>query len=341
MANSISIFPNRVLDANGDPVPGAKAYFYQSGTTTPVTVYSDQACTIPHPTPLEADGNGVFPAFYPASAAAVKVDVTTALGAAVPGYPIDPVVITSSASTGASSVSFSPTVEIPVTNVQAAIEAVQGNLDDLGVTATGAALISAASAASARATLDVPEAGNITTADIAPATLVTASETIGSNNNDTTIPTSAAVKAYADAAFDPTTAAARIKTPMFTSGAAAQTQTFTGLGDYGGVGFSLFVRNTTGGETIRFQYSTNGGSSWSTAYSLISSVTTTTVFTVVGHFDFNSGLFTIVGSETTTALHRASTTLSGSSLAIDAIRFTGSAAGVTCVAMITPNGGTV
>lgn len=43
-------------------------------------------------------------------------------------------------------------------------------------------------------------ASGITTAEIAAATLVTASETIGSNNNDTTIPTSAAVKAYADAA---------------------------------------------------------------------------------------------------------------------------------------------
>mgnify|MGYP001301001391 CR=1 FL=1 len=38
----------------------------------------------------------------------------------------------------------------------------------------------------------------ITTAQVAAATLVTASDAIGSNNNDTTIPTSAAVKAYAD-----------------------------------------------------------------------------------------------------------------------------------------------
>lgn len=175
---------------------------------------------------------------------------------------------------------------------------------------------------------------------VAGKTFITSTDTIAANNNDTTIPTSAAVKAYADGVFDPATAAARIKTPMFTSGAAAQTQTFTGLGNYGGVGFNLFARNTTSGETIRFQYSTNGGSSWSTAYSLTTNIGTQSVFTVVGHFDFNSGLFTIVGSESTTGLHRASTTLSGSSLAIDAIRFTGSAAGVTCVAMITPNGGT-
>jgi hypothetical protein len=39
---------------------------------------------------------------------------------------------------------------------------------------------------------------NIETADIAAGTLVTAAEGIGSNDNDTTLPTSAAVKAYAD-----------------------------------------------------------------------------------------------------------------------------------------------
>jgi hypothetical protein len=38
----------------------------------------------------------------------------------------------------------------------------------------------------------------LTTTGIAPATLVTAAETIASNNNDTTLPTSAAVKNYAD-----------------------------------------------------------------------------------------------------------------------------------------------
>lgn len=41
-------------------------------------------------------------------------------------------------------------------------------------------------------------ASGITTAELAAATLVTAAETIAANNNDTTLPTSAAVKAYAD-----------------------------------------------------------------------------------------------------------------------------------------------
>ena len=51
-------------------------------------------------------------------------------------------------------------------------------------------------------TLDANGTGNAVTnlevADFAASAIVIASETIGSNNNDTTIPTSAAVKAYAD-----------------------------------------------------------------------------------------------------------------------------------------------
>jgi hypothetical protein len=46
--------------------------------------------------------------------------------------------------------------------------------------------------------LTLTNATGLTTSGIAAATLVTAAETIGSNNNDTTLPTSAAVKSYVD-----------------------------------------------------------------------------------------------------------------------------------------------
>lgn len=68
-------------------------------------------------------------------------------------------------------------------------------------TAAGRALVDDADATAQRATLGLgalATAANVTTSEIAAGTLVTASETIASNNNDTTIPTSAAVKAYAD-----------------------------------------------------------------------------------------------------------------------------------------------
>lgn len=88
MPSLVNFAQLRAFDSNGDPVPGAKAYFYAPGTTTPATVYSDSALSTAHPVPLEADAAGVFAPVY--SNNAVKVDVTTSAGAAVPGYPLDP-----------------------------------------------------------------------------------------------------------------------------------------------------------------------------------------------------------------------------------------------------------
>ena len=69
------------------------------------------------------------------------------------------------------------------------------------LTAAGKALLDDANAAAQRTTLGLgalATEASVTTSQIAAGTLVTESETIGSNDNDTTIPTSAAVKAYAD-----------------------------------------------------------------------------------------------------------------------------------------------
>lgn len=129
MANVISTNVNRATDANGNPVAGAKAYFYLSGTNTPVTVYSDAAATTPHATPVVADGGGVFPQIYAASGASLKVNVTTASGAAVPGYPRDPVVIFADTTVGASAISFTPVTGNPATNVQAAIANAQTDIE--------------------------------------------------------------------------------------------------------------------------------------------------------------------------------------------------------------------
>lgn len=56
---------HQVLDANANPVSGAKAYFYQVGTLTDLTVYQDRARSIPHPQPVVADSGGWLPAIYP------------------------------------------------------------------------------------------------------------------------------------------------------------------------------------------------------------------------------------------------------------------------------------
>ena len=122
---------NRAVDASGNYLAGAKAYFYQSGTSTPVTVYADAAATTPHATPVVADGSGVFPAIYAAGSVALKVNVTTSSGAAVPGYPRDPVVIFSDSSTGASSISFSPITGNGALNVQQAFANIQPTINSI------------------------------------------------------------------------------------------------------------------------------------------------------------------------------------------------------------------
>ena len=146
MATILSFSPNRAVDLNGFAVPGARALIYESGTSTPREVFSDPECTTPHPSPIMADGAGVFPPIYDAGGCDVKVAVTTPDGTMLAGYPMDPARLISTDSAGAAGIQFSPTEEIPVTNVQAAIERVQENmvkpLADYGLGVTGnAALI--------------------------------------------------------------------------------------------------------------------------------------------------------------------------------------------------------
>lgn len=176
---------------------------------------------------------------------------------------------------------------------------------------------------------------------VAGKTFITSTDTIASNNNDTTIPTSAAVKAYADGVFDPATAAARIKTPRVVSPAVAQNQVFTGLGDYSGISFNVTARNASGTNRpdFRFQFSKDGGTTWSTAYVLESMMNTATVRQWYGYFDFATGQFVGLRPDDVTA-YRV-TTLSSADLSINAVRFSGSSLDITCVGILTLNGGIV
>lgn len=99
------------------------------------------------------------------------------------------------------------------------------------LTAAGRALMDDVDTTTQRATLglgSLSTLSSVTTAEIAPSTLVTVSETIASNNNDVTIPTSAAVKAYTDTAVAgvSTTSLVLLGTLTTTSGS---TQTLSSL----------------------------------------------------------------------------------------------------------------
>jgi hypothetical protein len=70
---------HREVDDNGVPRAGALAYFYESETSTPLTVYEDADLAVPHDNPVVADAGGLFPLIYMATTA-YKVVVKTSAG---------------------------------------------------------------------------------------------------------------------------------------------------------------------------------------------------------------------------------------------------------------------
>ena len=118
MSNQLYPVPSRIVDANVDASAGAKLYFYITGTTTPLTVYTTEAADVPHPSPLVANADGSLPAIWLPTGAAkcVILDASDATLAT-----IDPVVATAGSGLTAADIPFSPTVELPFTNVQDAI----------------------------------------------------------------------------------------------------------------------------------------------------------------------------------------------------------------------------
>lgn len=110
------------LDANGDPVAGAEAYFYLTGTSTPATVYAEAAATTPLASPQLASSAGVFetPAF---STVALRIDLKDPVtGTSLPGFPQDTWYLVPQTAGSASGVSFSPVTGNAATDVQTAIE---------------------------------------------------------------------------------------------------------------------------------------------------------------------------------------------------------------------------
>lgn len=149
MADLLLFTPVRVLDTNANPGNGYVAYFYQTGTTTPVTVYTDATLATPHGTSVTATSLGKFPAVF-SNGGQIKCVIKDALGATVD--TVDPVASVSASVSAASDVTFAPTPEIAETNVQDALENVRALLPTT-VTAAGRALLDDADAAAQRATL--------------------------------------------------------------------------------------------------------------------------------------------------------------------------------------------
>lgn len=62
---SLFVYPRAsAYGLNIKPSEGSELYFYEAGTTTDKTVYTDPDLSIAHPQPVPAEANGVFPAIY-------------------------------------------------------------------------------------------------------------------------------------------------------------------------------------------------------------------------------------------------------------------------------------
>lgn len=80
----------QAVDVNGEPYSGAKLYFYQTGTTTLITVYQDSGLATPHANPVVADASGQFAPIY-VSSTSFKIVLTTSADVTI--RTVDPVLM--------------------------------------------------------------------------------------------------------------------------------------------------------------------------------------------------------------------------------------------------------
>lgn len=79
-----------IVNANGAPVSGAKAYFYLTGTTTLQNVYADNALTTPHANPVVANSAGRFPPIFLDPAVTYRLIAKDASDVAITNGDVDP-----------------------------------------------------------------------------------------------------------------------------------------------------------------------------------------------------------------------------------------------------------
>jgi hypothetical protein len=120
MANQLIFAIPRMTDANGDAASGAQVNFYQTGTTTPVTVYSDVGLSVAHPSPLVADSSGKFAQVFYGGPTEVKAIIKDSDDNTL--LQLDPCPLIVTTSSAAESITFSPVSGNAATDVQEAIE---------------------------------------------------------------------------------------------------------------------------------------------------------------------------------------------------------------------------
>ncbi len=79
-----------VYDINGCPLVGAKATFFEAGTTTPLDVFTDSDLSTAWEQPIETNAAGESDGpIYVSPTPAIKIVIVDVNDVAVAGYPID------------------------------------------------------------------------------------------------------------------------------------------------------------------------------------------------------------------------------------------------------------
>lgn len=87
----------RIFTNAGAVGVGYKYFFYQTGTTTPVTTYQDDGLTVANTNPVISDANGRFPEIWYSDLSQLKLVVKDSLNNIVDGAGADPVGATDAA----------------------------------------------------------------------------------------------------------------------------------------------------------------------------------------------------------------------------------------------------
>jgi hypothetical protein len=142
---------DRQLNNSGRVMPAARLYFFDAGTTTPQTVYSDSALTAAHDHPIESDAYGKWPAVYLAAGTyryRINDDEGTTIddfdGIVAAGEPVD----------SGEDLTASAFVQTLLDDADAG-----AFLTTLGVSAFIQTMLNDADAGTARGTIDAPRLG--------------------------------------------------------------------------------------------------------------------------------------------------------------------------------------
>lgn len=104
MSTTLSFLSGRqITNSNGVPQNGAKLFHYRAGTTTDLTVWTNQGASVAHAQPVVCDSGGIVPLIYIDDTFDWKVLITTSGGATLYTYDNLPKAVTAtSAATFAS-----------------------------------------------------------------------------------------------------------------------------------------------------------------------------------------------------------------------------------------------